>query len=290
MYKIKNVLDYRYRMIPTKEEYEMYKPTSGTQWAYNDIMPLISDTSQAVVFDTIDTQKLFKQRGALNNKGIYDNKLRGWVIGSLNVELIGAMAATFGMNPDRVDFYRLLGTLIKQKFPLFVMPSEYIYTTLFRNTGGSISQYTDKITSNWATPTEDGWGIENTINTLTERFYVSLMQVVEPLYPKLVYEFSKFASVGDIFTGLAPTVEDMSSNLGYIRGSNHIDGSTVMKSANTPEIEQDISPEETINKYISSLFTTTNNKEDNLTEAMKHFEEMVNHLVGVIAYTCFIPN
>lgn len=285
MYKIKNVLDYRYRMIPTKEEYEMYSSNYRTR-EYDTIPPIIDDRPSAVVFNTLPR---LDSASPVANRGIYDNKLKGWVIGSLNVDIIEAMSEPIGMSHNRVEFYRMLGKLVAQKFAHFVMPSEYIYSSIsFRQ--GEVAEANDPTTSNMALPTGAGWKINTVVNNLTERFYVSLMQVVEPLYPKFMYEFSKYACVSDMFTGMATDVDSFASNLQYMREANHIDGSTMMHSANTPEVGTILTPEAMLNKYMSSVFKTQNNKEDNLTETMKHFEEMVNHLVGVVAYTCFIPN
>lgn len=288
-YKIKNVLDYRYRMIPTKEEYDNYLSNYLVGLTYDSIPPLTTE-GKRVVYDALPRLDACSRTAGIYQQGLYDNKLHGWVIGSLNVDMPGAMAELLGIEYGKTSLYNLIGKLVAKRFSSFVMPSDYIYPQLSPQAGGSVMMYYNPQTSNEAKPTTVGWQIDTVQNTLTERFYLSIMKVVEPLYPKFVYEFSKYASVGDMFTGLASTVDEMSSNIQHLRENNHIDGSTLMHSANTPEVETNSTPEEVLGKYLSSVFKTKNNKEDNLTDAMKHFEEMVNHLVGIVAYTCFIPN
>lgn len=273
-------------MIPTKEEYDKYRPNYRTR-EYDTTFPIVSKENSPVVFNTLPR---LDPASAVAGLGIYDNKLEGWVIGSLNVDLIEAMSEPIGMKHDRVEFYKLLGKLVTQKFSHFVMPSKYIYSYLFITPQGEVLEYNDPTTSNRALSQIDGWSFETAVNSLTERFYISLMEVVEPLYPKFIYEFTKFACISGEFTQMPGDMEWFTDNLRAIRECNHIDGSTLMHSANTPEVNTILTPEEMLNKYMSSVFKTQNNKEDNLTEAMKHFEEMVNHLVGIVAYTCFIPN
>lgn len=289
----------RFRVIPNKKEFlEMYNG-EVTPVNYDSIYPIVKVGSEYL--STVAYGQLLPEfRDSVNNYPVpvYDSWNKGWVVGSipfreLGEEEISSLGAT---QREFVVFQEVLKA-IQNRYSRFVFASQFAYySTVFKN--GKVLWSLDKATANGVevdtTKVENGyvWTFNSEHSkTLLDRVYNLIIKQVRLLLPKMEYEMRKFFVKCGVFSeGEVGNISNLISAMTQLRSSNHIDTRTLMTNANTPEVITGKTPQQILQTYMSSLFQTSTNREDEYTKAYEHFEDMFDEMIGTVAFACLIPN
>lgn len=289
----KTVFTARYRVIPTQMEYDLMYAIDKPLVGYNGVTPLVysngNETYIKLYGDNLDDFKIY-QENELYPIAVYDNKYDGWVVGSV------------GYNQDvnnlfSEEYRGILGSIYQEiinKYETFIFPDEFI-TERMGEANGEYGVYGTTVRGNRieVIDGEDGnfyWGISNTQASrelLQARISAVILREIKTRLPELKYEFGKY--LGKLKYDVSD-IDNIIETLITLRTLNHIDNSTVMVNANTPEVIAGKTQEEVLNSYMSSLFKSTNNKEDNYTAVWKHFNDDFAGFVDRIAYACLLVN
>lgn len=279
---------YRYRVIPTEQEYDKLD--------YNNSKPPVGYKQVAPVFNTGEGASIpyailvgneyedFKQN--LIEFAVYDNKLKGYVLDSIQLPTSGEAV------PMRVL------QEIKDRFGLFVLPSEFAGRTTRVNLSANPPLAYDvanilRGNGIWVTRATTpsvhyAWTkLDNTY--LGSKALESVSKQVKLLMPDFLYEMQKFDGKGNLLANVSD-ITGLIAKLTELRTKNHIENTTKMRTANTPEVISGKTLSEVLDDYTSSAFESVNEKEDFYTNIWKTFNDSFERLVTEIAYRCFIPN
>lgn len=289
----------RYRIVPTKDEYEKFS-NGEFVYDYDLILPAmtVGDTGDFLIragnelcLFTVTDENI--QKFVVP---VYDNKHSGWVVGTLQpYELTDEEKLSLGISLNEYAIYRQVLTEILNKYSKFVMPSKFGIAQTYV-TGGKVLYKYNYETSNGVAPYLEGdqltWKNLYNSNSLMYRLYALLGRQIKLMLPTLRYELSKFLIKNKIFdeNNTTTDITNLMSALAQLRAGNHIDTSTMMTSANTPEVIEGQTQLETLEKYMSSIFKTETHTEDDYTRAYSHFDDLFSELVTKVTYSCLIPN
>lgn len=289
----------RFRSVPTPKEYQESFNGESEPVLYDSIYPIVKGGSELFSTPTWGDNLTEFQTNHKYNYPVFDCKYKGYVVASIPFrELSEEEIESFGLTVAEFPIYREVVKGIMTKYSRFVMPSEFGYClTQFVN---------DRVIRRLNYTNFNGISVDSELinggvtwkyditkaQYLLDKLYNIIIRQVKLLYPKMQYEMSKFLIKQKLFTESNTTsdVNNLINALAQLRTANHIDTSTLMTSANTPEIISGQTPQETLNSYMSSLFKTDTNREDDYTSAYGHFEDMFSELISSVAFACLIPN
>lgn len=291
----------RFRSIPTKNEYEEFYNGGETPVAYESIYPVFVENTGNVDSSVVYGNKLEEFKVANTFKyPVYDNKCKGYVVSTITLtQLLPSEISTLGISQADYSLYSEVVQAMHTKFSKFVLPTDFAYSRtvitddkVFRGlditTSGSLQVDTIH-------PIIDGYGWTRNavgLSNLRYRLYNVVIRQTKLLYSAFLFEMSKFLAKKKLMneSNTQTNVTNLINAMAQLRSANHIDTSTLMTSANTPEIITGKTPQEVLNTYMSSLFKTDTNREDDYTSAYEKFEDMFDELVTRVAFACLIPN
>lgn len=303
--KFPDVKCVRYRYIPTQEEYKSMFNFQTPPDLYHNIAPLIYQSflgeENQVSVASIASNDIndLRMKTSSYEYGflypIYDNQLKGWVLQSVDFETVTEDdCEDLGLDRTLAPFVNNLIRELKSRFGGFVYPSKFlservvyenneVFKKGFTDEGNRIEVYNNGILN--------AWKFSNKPLGLSYRICVAIANRIRLFLPKFLYEFAKWLSIKEIVsTDTNYDITKLCGMLAKIREGNHIDTTSIMHSANTPEVVTGKTPQEVLDSYMSSVFKSETNREDNYTEAIQYFNNSFDELVGQVAYTCFIPN
>lgn len=290
----------RFRSIPTKKEYEAMYNGGSTPVKYEYIAPFVKDGLGGYYPSLVFSNNIeeFKVDGKFVYP-VYDSTNKGYVVGSLPLHTYTMEEAVdLGFEWAKFPIYQSVLDKICKKYPRFLMLTDYArYKTnfveknvyLMLDIASSNGVVVDTVLLNDV----NAWKYNPEIaKVLTDRLLVLISREIDLMYPKFIFELSKFEAVSSILSSenSSASVSNLAKALMQLRAANHIDTNTLMTTANTPEVIAEKTPEETLKTYMSSVFETKTNREDDYTKVIEHFENLLDELVSRVAFTCLMPN
>lgn len=290
----------RFRSIPTKNEYEAMYNGGSTPVKYEYIAPLVKDGLGGYYPSLVFSNNVeeFKVDGKFVYP-VYDSHNKGYLVGSLPTHTYTMEEAVdLGFEWAKFPIYQSVLDKICKKYPRFLMLTDYArYMTNFSEK--NVYLKLDIASSNGVVVDDVlfndvyAWKYTKEIaNVLTDRLLVLISREIDLMFPKLIFELSKFEAVGTLLVSnnSVASVTNLANALMQLRTANHIDTNTLMTTANTPEVITGATPEQTLKTYMSSVFETKTNREDDYTKVIEHFENLLDELVSRVAFTCLMPN
>ena len=296
----------RYRIIPNAVEYPIFY-NGGTAVPYDKVIPALKvyntewDTQETLAtgeYITTASNSLEDFKSKILRSfpvPVYDNEIGGWVVGTIRpTDFDISEVHTLGIEVSDLVVYQQVLNEIINKFSKFVMPSDYALSEIAVEGGNVLTRYNYKLSNGVGVSIENGdpmW-TKKSVDDLAYRLLGLIGRHIKLMLPTLRYEMNKFLVKNNVLreNATSSSLINLINALTELRASNHIDTTTMMTSANTPEVISGLSPIQKLDKYASSVFKTDTNREDNYTEAFSHFEDLFDELVNQVAYACLIPN
>lgn len=297
---------FRYRIIPNAVEYPFFY-NGGVAVPYNKVIPALKvykydyetqqnlETGEYITTSSNSLEDFKSKILKYYPAPVYDNEIGGWVVGTLALgEFDISEVHTLGIEISDLAVYQQVLKEVINKFSKFVMPSKYALSEIVVDDGKVLTQYNSEHSNGVGVSVEEGGPIwtKKSVNDLTYKLLGLIGKHIKLVLPTLRYEMNKFLVKNDVLreNATATSLTNLINALAQLRDGNHIDTSTMMTSANTPEVIEGRTQLETLEKYMSSIFKTETHSEDEYTSAFSHFDDLFNEMVSQVAYACLIPN
>lgn len=292
---VKRMSGKRYSIIPTREDYKLLNDNIS----FESILPVYSKYGVNCYVESNELDN-FKSFTDLVNEdfvtAVYDRHNGGWVVGSIKEkEWVDNTASHFGLFAGQAEVLKAVIRELKNKFSTFVFNDKFVFT--FPNptiNGFETSATTKRGNCIQVAVDENGlhfWSTfeNNDYDCLYFRLVARILREFKIKLPKFLFEFSKFNGLSSNLVQDEYSLQNLVAVLAQIRTLNHIDTSTIMTNANTPEVITGKTPQEILETYMSSLFKTETHREGEYTDVYEHFENLFDELVSDIAFSCLVP-